>query len=115
MEPLPESDKNAARNRARDELSLAWDETLANNPMTPRTRPILELSSAVVVPAGHRKRYPTSAIVFAVPGPSPHASVKVSPESAVRWTEASIVAENKVKLALGMVFLSAYSGERAFR
>ena len=82
VEPLPESDKNAARNRARDELSLAWDETLANNPMTPRTRPhrlrwwflwFLQATESGTQPA------PSYLPFSSVPPPSPHASVKVLP------------------------------------
>ena len=110
MEPLPEADRNAARNRARDELSLAWDETLANNPMTPRTRP-------------HRLRWwflwflqATESGTQPAPSYLPFSSVP-APSLLSRFSRSPIVAKNKVKLklALGMVFLSAYSGERAFR
>ena len=130
VEPLPESDKKAGRQEpARDGLSLAWDETLTNNPMTPRSRPVV---------CGHRGGVGSCRPPKAVPnqrrrlapslpfhGLFPRFFQGSAESAAVRWTDASPLLRCRStpvpgktlnhKLALVMVFLSAYSGETAFR
>ncbi len=82
MEPLPESDKKAARQEpARDELSLAWDETLTNNPMPPHTRPHGLRAGSCSPPKAVPNQRPRIRRSRAVPGPFPR-FCQGSPESA---------------------------------